>query len=87
MDTKLSTWVKVPGFDRGEDHLFDLKSHNQKNAPVKHLTEKHNGEHWDMFNMKILRVHKTSLVRQIEEGHMIANFTGGEVLNQKGEWG
>ena len=39
-------------FYRGEDHLEDLKKHNQKNALVKHLAENHPGEHWDIFEMK-----------------------------------
>merc|ERR1711954_421897 len=49
--------------------------------------ETHPGEHWDMFAMTVLKNHKTPLSTQVEEGHLISNFKGGMILNQKGEWG
>merc|ERR1711954_442364 len=49
--------------------------------------ETHPGEHWDMFAMTVLKNHKTPLSTQVEEGHLISNFKGGMILNQKGDWG
>ena len=74
-------------FDRGSDHLADLKALRVKNPLVKHLVEDHPGQEWDSYKMKVTKVHKNAMYRQVSEGQFISNFGGHKVLNQKGEWG
>ena len=74
-------------FERGADHLGDLKNWRMSNALVKHLAESHPGRGWDHFSMKVLNTHRSPMERQIKEGQLISNYKGDEILNQKGEWG
>ena len=74
-------------FERGADHLGDLKNWRMSNALVKHLAESHPGRGWDHFSMKVLNTHRSPMERQIKEGQLISSYKGDEILNQKGEWG
>ena len=50
-------------FDRGGNHLADLRAYRTKNPLVKHLAEDHPGESWDNFKMKVTRTHKNPMYR------------------------
>ena len=76
-------------YDRGQEHLEDLRKGEQSNALVMHMVEDH--PEMDMadhqFAMKVVRFHKSNLARQAHEGQEIADYKGDRIMNRKGEWG
>ena len=74
------------GYDRGQEHLKMLENRNPESPLVKHQVETHPDQEPE-FEMRILNTHKTPLSRQVEEGMLISNFEGGNLLNCRGEWG
>ena len=73
-------------FDRGRNHLDNLRTHNKTNALVMHMDEMHQGKKWK-YKIKVLKSHKSAMERQISVGRKIYAFKGDLILNQKGEWG
>ena len=76
-------------FDRGQDHLRDLRTGDKSNAMVTHMEEDHPDVRREdhRFTMKIMKFHRSSLSRQAHEGHKIAHYRGNKLMNKKGEWG
>ena len=75
-------------FLRGSEHLSGLLNKQPGNALYKHVTDVHQGEFVD-FRMKVVRRHKTCLLRQVHEAvrlHRISRNPGVKILNSRGEY-
>ena len=57
-----------------------------KDSPLWSHTVEHHPEAEPDYHMRIERVHKSALSRQVHEGLLISGFQG-IALNRKGEWG
>ena len=63
-----------------------IRRGDESNPMVEHMGEHHPGEE-ARFQMRVVSIHKSPLVRQSEEGRMIDSYKGDLQLNRKGEWG
>ena len=77
------------GFDRGDNHLVDLRSEREGKPLWQHSQEEHGGLLVsEDFKMKVLKKYKTPLERQIGEALEIERrtLTADVLLNKRGEW-
>ena len=73
------------GYTRGVEHLSALRLEDEENAPWKHCQIYHNGTQAE-FSITVLKVHRTSMVRQINEAVRIIISKAECILNSKSEW-
>ena len=73
-------------YDRGVEHLDTLRGGQEGHPLADHQQEEH-PDSPDNFQIKIVFMNKSALVRQTKEGDMIANYQWDNLLNKKGEWG
>ena len=73
-------------FDRGGEHWAAIRRGDQSNPMVEHMSD-HHPEEEARFQMRVVSLHKSPLVRQSEEGRMIDSYKGDMQLKRKGEWG
>ena len=75
-------------FDRGAEHLNDLKRKSKESPLVNHQIEDHEGQECE-FQMKVKEFAKTNIMRQALEAHHIElhEGKGTNLLNRRGEWG
>ena len=74
------------GFQRGCEHLSDVKNKNHKSPLVKHMWEVHReDEEEPKFEMEVLKKHKTALRRQIAEAVLIQSEGIHYKMNSKSE--
>ena len=75
------------GFCRGKEHIKGLKNENKKAPLWRHASAFHGGEKKpEWYKMKVEKVHRTPLVRQVAEGVEIATCDADVIMNSKGEW-
>ena len=72
--------------DRLQEHTKAIRGMDATYATVSHHKEHHPGLPCN-FSFKILKVHKSSLERQLSEALSIANTHCDILMNKKGEWG
>ena len=72
-------------FERGANHLYDRKNLDMGSHMLKHSIECHEGTDPEKvrFHMKILKYHKSSFERQIDEAVKIQNNRQFNILNSK----
>ena len=73
------------GFTRGIEHLDALRMEDGENALWKHCEIEHGGRRAE-FSMRILRIHRTPLVRQVNEAVRIIISRAECIMNSKTEW-
>ena len=76
-------------FERGENHLYDRKNLDLGSHMLKHSIEHHGGADPNdvTFHMKVLKFHKSSFERQIDEAVKIQqNNKKCNILNSKSEF-
>ena len=75
------------GYERWLEHkeLIDQKS--EESPVVEHHLEAHPTEDQIMVAMKVIRKVKKPLDRLTLEGTLITEFSEGNLMNRKGEWG
>ena len=75
------------GYKRGTEHVDGLKREVEKAPLWRHSRVFHNGvKRIEWYRMKVEKVHRTPLVRQISEGVEISRCDADIVMNSKGEW-
>ena len=73
-------------FDRGLNHLDSVRRQDPEHPIVAHYREDHPG--WEPHClMRIVKFEDKNVYRQAREGFLIANFSGGKLLNGRGDWG
>ena len=72
-------------YQRGSEHLKNLKDRAEDSPLWKHCAGYHEGE-VQGFQMKLLQRHKTAFDRQISESVAISNGKRDQILNSKSEW-
>ena len=60
-------------FERSLEHLEDFKKEKDSSHMFAHTTEAHSLEETPKFSIKVLKVHRSALYRQVHEAVMIAN--------------
>ena len=73
------------GYTRGAEHLSALRLEDEENALWKHCLIAHDGTQAE-FSMTVLKVHRTPMVRQINEAVRIIISKAECILNSKSEW-
>ena len=73
------------GYTRGVEHLSALRLEDEENALWKHCQIAHDGTQAE-FSMTVLKVHRTPMVRQINEAVRIIISKAECILNSKSEW-
>ena len=73
------------GYTRGAEHLSALRLEDEENALWKHCLIAHDGTKAE-FSMTVLKVHRTPMVRQINEAVRIIISKAECILNSKSEW-
>ena len=74
------------GFERGLEHVADIRSKDKESHIRRHLEEEHGGlenSRENNFSMKILRRHQSSFCRQIHEAVVISRNQNKNILNSK----
>ena len=71
-------------FQRGKEHWAAYASKSEASVLHKHESEHHQNAPAE-WKMKVYNYHSKPLRRQIEEGVLINNARGGELLNSKSE--
>ena len=71
-------------FQRGKEHWAAYASKSEASVLHKHESEHHQNVPAE-WRMKVYNYHSKPLRRQIEEGVLINNARGGEILNSKSE--
>ena len=74
------------GFERMREHLTLLDNHPEKSALGDHIRDEHNGKA-SSFKMKLVSKHFKPLERQCAEAIQITEYTDGQVMNRRGEFG
>ena len=77
------------GFERGLEHVADIRSKDKESHIRRHLEEEHGGlenSENSHFSMKILRRHQSSFCRQIHEAVVISRNQHKNILNSKNEY-
>ena len=75
-------------YERGYEHLMDMRQISKGSHILKHLVDKHEGENIDKidFRMKVIKFHKSSFERQIHESVLIQSNRRHCLLNSKSEF-
>ena len=73
-------------YDRGVEHLRLIQKNDTESPAVEHTTEAHPGQETS-FTMEVITFPKTTLQRQVLEGHHIALNEKQNLINRRGEWG
>ena len=75
-------------FERGANHLYDRKNLDLGSHMLKHSVECHEGIDPETvrFHMRVLKYHKSSFERQIDEAVKIQNNRQFNILNSKSEY-
>ena len=73
-------------YERGREHLSDLKEMSVDSHMAKHAVVEHQGDTAIRFGMKVLKVHMTAFRRQIHEAVKIQRSQKNSILNSKGEY-
>ena len=73
--------------DRLQEHQKALRLMDKTYATVTHIQDHHSNNPDTNFSFKVLKVHKSSLERQLCEALAIANTDCNILMNKKGEWG
>ena len=90
--TSLFTYVgetAKSAHERGGEHLYDMKNLSMASHMLKHVVDKHEGEQFEQvdFRMKILKFHRSSFERQINEAVTIqAIRVTNTLLNSRSEY-
>ena len=75
------------GYKRGCEHEEGLLKEIEKSPLWRHSRVFHGGQKKiEWFCMKVEKIHRTPLVRQVSEGVEIARCQADIVMNSKGEW-
>ena len=72
-------------FERSLEHLEDFKKEKDNSHMFSHTTEAHSLEEKPNFNIKVLKIHRSALYRQVHEAVMIARHQP-VALNSKLEY-
>merc|ERR1712002_358906 len=72
-------------YERSIEHQRALRNKDQKSPLYKHMEECHPGKEPNLL-MKILRLHRKALSRQIHEALLISKSKTEILLNKKSEW-
>ena len=72
-------------YTRGIEHMNSLRLEDEENALWKHCLVDHGGEKAE-FSMSVVGVHRTPLVRQINEAVRIVLSKAHCIMNSKSEW-
>merc|ERR1712002_463514 len=72
-------------YERSIEHQRALRNKDQKSPLYKHMEECHPGKEPNLL-MKILRLHRKALSRQIHEALLISKSKAEILLNNKSEW-
>ena len=72
-------------YTRGLEHEAALRMEDEENALWKHCVVQHQGVKAE-FSMTVTGVHRTPLVRQVNEAVRIVITKAGCVMNSKSEW-
>ena len=75
-------------FERGANHTYDRKNLDLGSHMLKHSIEHHEGADPEdvTFHMKVLKYHKSSFERQIDEAVKIQHNRKHNILNSKSEY-
>ena len=75
-------------FERGHEHLADMKYFKPGSHILKHIVDKHEGEDMEKIDirMKVVKFHKSSFERQIHESVLIQSNRNHWLLNSKAEF-
>jgi hypothetical protein len=75
-------------FERGANHLYDRKNLDLGSHKLKHSIEHHEGNSPEdvTFHMKVLKYHRSSFERQIDEAVKIQHNRKYNILNSKSEY-
>ena len=73
------------GFTRRSEHLAALRLEDSENALWKHCQVDHNGVRAE-FSMTVVKIHRTALVRQVNEAVRIILSRADCIMNSKSEW-
>ena len=72
---------------RGEEHLLNKQAADENKSVLKlHSNHHHNGA-YVRYPMRVTGLHNDSLDRHVTEGVNISNFSGGVLMNRRGELG
>ena len=72
-------------YTRGLEHADAIRLKDEENALWKHCLMKHGGVEAE-FSMEVTGVHRTPLVRQVNEAVRIVIMNADCVMNSKSEW-
>ena len=75
--------------ERGGEHVYDMKNLSIASHMLKHVVDKHEGEKIPEieWRMKVLKFHKSSFERQVNESVSIQSIRmGNYLLNSKSEY-
>ena len=73
------------GFTRGIEHLGALRLEDGENALRKHCEVDHEGRRAEL-SMSILRIHRTALLRQVNQAVKITISKAEYIMDGKTEW-
>ena len=75
-------------YERGSEHLNDMRTIKPSSHLLKHVLDKHEGETLDEvdFRMKVVKFHKSSFERQVHESVLIQASKTHFLLNSKMEY-
>ena len=75
-------------YERGANHLYDRKSLDTGSHMLKHSVESHDGVDPETvtFHMRVIKYHKSSFERQINEAVTIQQNKKFNILNSKSEY-
>ena len=76
------------GYTRGGEHMNDYEKKKQSSVLHRYILQEHsNDTSTPQFTMRVISKHKTALDRQITEAVRIARTPGGQLVNNKQEFG
>ena len=75
------------GYERWLEHRELIDQRSEESPVVEHHLEAHPTEDQIMVAMKVIRKVKKPLDRLTLEGTLITEFSEGNLMNRKGEWG
>ena len=75
-------------FERGSEHIGDMRAIKPSSHLLKHVLDQHEGEMLDEvdFRMRVTKFHKSPFERQIQESVLIQASKGHHLLNSKMEY-
>ena len=76
-------------FERGQEHLYGLRSRKETSPLFKHTLEEHDSDLEIRYEMKVIKKHFSSFSRLVHESVVIERTSKADnfsILNSRGEW-